>query len=81
MAIKVTDFVEPVYEHLRANAGKDDETGVLVTHAPLHPWLMDTYDLTESQAKRIRTETVRALTIQGRVRRDHPNSMKVWVLQ
>ncbi len=77
----IQEYVEPVYHYLRANAGKDDETGTLVTNAPLHPWLVDTYGLTPSQAQRIRTGSVKELEAQGRVRREHPRTTRVWILR
>lgn len=78
--VDIKDYIEPVYDYLRSNAGKDDDTGTLVTHAPIHPWLMDTYGLTAGQAHHVRVRTVKALTAQGRVRRDKPRSIKVWIL-
>jgi hypothetical protein len=73
--------VESVYDHLRSNAGRDEETGTLVTHAPLHPWLVDRFGMTAAQAKSVRTAAVKELESQGRVRRDHPRSTKVWILK
>lgn len=77
----ISDYLESVYDHLRSNAGRDEETGTLVTHAPLHPWLMDRFKMTAARAKSVRTRAVKELESQGRVRRDHPRSTKVWILK
>ena len=77
----ISHYVESVYDHLRSNAGRDEETGTLVTHAPLHPWLVDRFGMTAAQAKSVRTAAVKELESQGRVRRDHPRSTKVWILK
>lgn len=77
----ISDYVESVYDHLRSNAGRDEETGTLVTHPRLHPWLMDRFKMTASQGKSVRTRPVKELESQGRVRRDHPRGTKVWILK
>jgi hypothetical protein len=74
------NYTEHVYEFLRRNAGRDAQTGLLVTHAPLAAWLTKTYGLTGSQAKDIRTKAVKDLERQGRVRREHRYTSKVWIL-
>ena len=73
------NYTEPVYEYLRRNAGRDPASGALVTHAPIHGWLSDTYGLTASQAKNVRTRAVKELERQGRVRREHRYTAKVWI--
>jgi hypothetical protein len=75
------DYTECVYEYLRKHAGRDAETGTLVTHAPLHPWLMDEFGLTVSQAQVMRTRATKALEAQGRIKRDHRYRPKIWILK
>ncbi len=52
----------------------------LICETPVYPYLMETFGLTERDAKRIRTKAVRLLTEQGKVLRLNVRGIRVSLL-
>lgn len=74
-----SDYVTPIYEFLRSHAETDSE-GRLMTGADIHPWLMADHGLNTSDARRIRTKSVKDLERRGLVLRHNPPAGPVEIL-